>query len=173
MAAIAVVLGLCCCSSFSAAGGWFGGFIPGTEPNFLKAMNATEWKEIIDELKVMTEKRNEETKEFEKGGPDGADLSAEERQEMMNVMKNHMQELRDSDTCKKIKELIDTRENNKYKKTMSDYPDDIITLSGSKRKQDVFESAVGIDDDFPKREFDGAVEVCMVTDEKFQELIER
>lgn len=173
MAAIAVVLGLCCCSSFSAAGGWFGGFIPGTEPNFLKAMNATEWKEIIDELKVMTEKRNEETKEFEKGGPDGVDLSAEERQEMMNVMKNHMQELRDSDTCKKIKELIDTRENNKYKKTMSDYPDDIITLSGSKRKQDVFESAVGIDDDFPKREFDGAVEVCMVTDEKFQELIER
>lgn len=173
MAAIGVVLGLCCCSSFSVAGGWFGGFIPGTEPEFLKAMDATKWKEIIDELKVMTEKRNEETKEFEKGGPGGTDLSAEERQEMMNVMKNHMQELRDSDTCKKIKEFIDTRENNKYKKTLSDYPDDIITLSGSKRKQDVFESAIGIDDDFTKQEFDSAVEVCVATDEQFQEFIER
>jgi hypothetical protein len=173
MAAIGVVLGLCCCSSFSAAGGWFGGFIPGTEPNFLKAMNATEWKEIVDDLKVMTKKRNEETKDFKKGGPGGTDLSPAERQEMMNVMKNHMQELRESDTCKKVNELIDTRENNKYKKTMSDYPDDIITLSGSKRKQDVFESTVGIDDDFPKQEFDSAVEVCMATDEQFQEFIER
>lgn len=175
MAAIGVVVALCCCSSSSAAGGWFGGFIPGTEPNFLKEMNATEWKKIIDELKVMTKKRKEETKEFEKGGPGGADLSAEERQEMMNVLKNHMQELRESDTCKKVKELIDTRENNKYKKTMSDYPDDIITLSGSKRKQDVFESAVGLDDDdvFSRREFESATEICMATDEQFQEFIER
>ncbi len=173
MAAIGVVLGLCCCSSFSAAGGWFGGFIPGTEPNFLKAMNATEWKEIVDYLKVMTKKRNEETKDLKTVGPGGTDLSPAERQEMMNVMKNHMQELRESDTCKKVNELIGTRENNKYKDTLTAYPDDIFTLSGSKRKHEVWESAVGLDDDFPKREFDGAVEVCMATDEQFQKFIER
>ena len=56
MAAIGVILGLCCCSSLSAAGGWFGGFIPGTEPHFKKEMNTTEWKKIIDEMKVMIKK---------------------------------------------------------------------------------------------------------------------
>ena len=174
MAAIAVVLGLCCCSSFSAAGGWFGGFIPGTEPNFKKEMKATEWKEIVDEMKVMNKKNKEKTKEFEKGGPGGADLSAEERQELMDVLKNHMQELRKSETCKKVNELIDgTRENNKFKNTLSAYPDDIITLGGSKRKHEVWESAIGLDDDFPKHEFDGALAVCIATDEEFQEFRER
>ena len=174
MAAIGVVVGLCCCSSLSAAGGWFGGFIPGTEPHFKKEMNATEWKKIIDELKVMTEKRKEETKDFEKGGPDGADLSAEERQEMINVLKKHMQELRDSDTCKKARDLFDgTRENNKFKNTLSAYPDDIFTLSGSKRKKEVWESAIGLDDDFSRRELDGALEVCIATDEEFQKFIEK
>ena len=170
MAAIGVVLGLCCCSSLSAAGGWFGGFIPGTEPHFKKEMNTTEWKKIIDEMKVMIKKRMEETKEFEKG----ADLSAEERQKMKDVLKKRMQELRDSDTCKKVNELVDgTRENNKFKNTLSAYPDDIITLGGSKRKQEVWESAIGLDDDFPKRELDGALEVCIATDEEFQKFIER
>ena len=174
MAAIAVVVGLCCCSSFSAAGGWFGGFIPGTEPNFLKEMKATEWKKIVDEMKVMNKKNKEETKEFEKGGPDGADLSAEERQELMNVLKNHMQELRDSETCKKVNELLDgTRESNKYKDTFSAYPDDIITLGGSKHKHEVWDSAIGLDDDFPKREFEGAMTVCMATDEEFQKFKEK
>lgn len=174
MSAIGIVLGLCCCSSLSAAGGWFGGFIPGTEPNFLKEMNATEWKKIIDDLKVMIKKRKEETKEFEKGGPGGTDLSAEERQKMMDVLKKYMQELRDSDTCKKVNELLDgTRESNKFKDTLSAYPDDIFTLSGSKRKHEVWESAVGLDDDFPKQELDGALEVCMATDDEFQKFIER
>lgn len=175
MAAIGVVLGLCCCSSFSAAGGWFGGFIPGTEPHFKKEMNATEWKKIIDELKVMTKKRKEDVGDLaEKAGPDLSGLSDEERTEYIDKSKKYMQELRDSDTCKKVKELIGTYENNKYKDTLSAYPDDIITLSGSKRKHEVWESAVGLDDDdFPKREFDGAVEVCMATDEQFQEFIER
>jgi hypothetical protein len=174
MSAIGIVLGLCCCSSLSAAGGWFGGFIPGTEPNFLKEMNATEWKKIVDDLKVLTEKRKKETKEFEKGGPGGADLSAEERQKMMDVLKKYMQELRDSDTCKKVNELLDgTRESNKFKDTLSAYPDDIFTLSGSKRKHEVWESAVGLDDDFPKQELDGALEVCIATDDEFQKFIER
>ena len=64
MAAIAVVLGLCCCSSLSAAGGWFGGFIPGTEPNFLKEMKATEWKKLIVEMKVMNKKNKENRAEI-------------------------------------------------------------------------------------------------------------
>ena len=174
MSAIGIVLGLCCCSSLSAAGGWFGGFIPGTEPHFKKEMNTTEWKKIIDEMKVMIKKRKKETKEFEKGGPGGADLSAEERQKMMDVLKKYMQELRDSDTCKKVNELLDgTRESNKFKDTLSAYPDDIFTLSGSKRKHEVWESAVGLDDDFPKQELDGALEVCIATDDEFQKFIER
>lgn len=174
MAAIAVVLGLCCCSSFSAAGGWFGGFIPGTEPHFKKEMNATEWKKVIDDLKVMTEKRKEEMKDLKEGGPGGTDLSTEERQEMKNVVTNFMQELRESETCKNVNKLLDgTRESNKFKDTMSSYPDDIFTLSGSKRKHDVWENAIGLDDDFPKRELDNALDVCIATDEEFQEFKER
>lgn len=175
MAAIGVVVGLCCCSSFSAAGGWFGGFIPGTEPHFLKEMNATEWKKIIDDLKVRTEKRKEDVGDLaEKAGPDLSGLSDEERTEYIDKSKKFTQELRDSDTCKKTRELFDgTRENNKFKDTLSAYPDDIITLGGSKRKQEVWESAIGLDDDFPKRELDGALEVCIATDEEFKKFIER
>ena len=175
MAAIGVVVGLCCCSSFSAAGGWFGGFIPGTEPHFKKEMNTTEWKKIIDEMKVITKKRKEDVGDLaEKAGPDLSGLSDEERTEYIDKSKKYVQELRDSDTCKKTRELFDgTRENNKFKDTLSAYPDDIITLGGSKRKQEVWESAIGLDDDFPKRELDGALEVCIATDEEFQKFIER
>lgn len=175
MAAIGVVVGLCCCSSFSAAGGWFGGFIPGTEPHFKKEMNTTEWKKIIDEMKVIIKKRNEDIGDLaEKAGPDLSGLSDEERTEYIDKSKKYTQELRDSDTCKKTRELFDgTRENNKFKDTLSAYPDDIITLGGSKRKQEVWESAIGLDDDFPKRELDGALEVCIATDEEFQKFIER
>ena len=173
MAAIAVVLGICCCSSSLSAGGWFGGFISGTEPHFKKEMKVTEWKEIVDELKVITKKRDEETKEFEKGGPDGADLSPEEHEELMNVLKKHMQDLRDSDTCKKVNELFDgTRENNNFKDTLSAYPDDVITLGGSKRKSEIWENAIGIDEEFPRRELEGALEVCIATDEEFQKIKE-
>lgn len=175
MAAIGVVVGLCCCSSLSAAGGWFGGFIPGTEPHFKKEMNTTEWKKIIDEMKVIIKKRNEDIGDLaEKAGPDLSGLSDEERTEYIDKSKKYTQELRDSDTCKKTRELFDgTRENNKFKDTLSAYPDDIITLGGSKRKQEVWESAIGLDDDFPKRELDGALEVCIATDEEFQKFIER
>ena len=176
MAAIAIgLLALCCLSSSASAGGFFGGLIPGTEPHFLKKMNATEWKKVIDDLKVMTEKRNEGTKDFKEGGPGGTDLSTEERQEMKNVMINFMQELRESETCKNVNKLLDgTRESNKFKDTMSSYPDDIFTLSGSKRKHDVWENAIGLDGvDFPKREFDGAMDVCTVTEEEFEKLKER
>jgi len=175
MAAIGVVVGLCCCSSFSAAGGWFGGFIPGTEPHFKKEMNTTEWKKIIDEMKVIIKKRKEDIGDLaEKAGPDLSGLSDEERTEYIDKSKKYTQELRDSDTCKKTRELFDgTRENNKFKDTLSAYPDDIITLGGSKRKQEVWESAIGLDDDFPKRELDGALEVCIATDEEFKKFIER
>ena len=168
---MAAIIALCFCSSLSAAGGWFGGLIPGTEPHFKNEMNATEWKKIVDDLKVMTEKRKEEMKELdEKAGPDLSGLSADERVEFIMMAKNHMQELRDSDTCKKVNELLD---GNKFKDTLTAYPNDIFTLSGSKRKREVWESAVGIDDDFPKREVDGALEICVATDEEFQKFIER
>jgi hypothetical protein len=171
MAAIAVVLGLCCCSSLSAAGGWFGGFIPGTEPHFKKEMNTTEWKEIVDELKVRTEKIREDVGDLaEKAGPDLSGLSDEERTEYIDKSKKYMQELRESETCEKVKELLD---GNKFKDTLSAYPDDIFTLSGSKRKHEVWEDAIGLDDDFPKRELDGTLEMCVATDEEFQKFIER
>jgi hypothetical protein len=164
---MAAIIALCFCSSLSAAGGWFGGLIPGTEPHFKNEMNATEWKKIVDDLKVMTEKRKEEMKELdEKAGPDLSGLSADERVEFIMMAKNHMQELRDSDTCKKVND-------NKFKDTLTAYPNDIFTLSGSKRKREVWESAVGIDDDFPKREVDGALEICVATDEAFEEIMER
>ena len=110
----------------------------------------------------------------EKAGPDLSGLSDEERTEYIDKSKKYMQELRDSETCKKVNELIDgTRESNKFKDTLSAYPDDIFTLSGSKRKQEVWENAIGLDDDFPKRELDGTLEMCMATDEEFQKFIER
>jgi hypothetical protein len=168
---MAAIIGLCVCSSLSAVGGWFGGFIPGTEPHFLKEMNTAEWKKVVDDLKVRVEKRNEDMGEMtEKAGPDLSGLPAEERVEFMMMAKNHVQELRESETCEKAKELLD---GNKYKDTLSAYPDDIFTFSGSKRKVDVLESAIGLDDDFPKREFDGALEVCAATDEAFEEVLNR
>ena len=77
------------------------------------------------------------------------------------------------DRCKKVNELFDgTRENNNFKDTLSAYPDDVITLGGSKRKSEIWENAIGIDEEFPRRELEGALEVCIATDEEFQKIKE-
>ena len=181
MAAIAVgLLALCCCSSSASAGGFFGGFVSGTEPHFLKTMKASEFKELIDELKAMKKTHEAEREKFPNPGPDMSGLSAEERVEYIEIMKKNLVQLRESDSCKKMKELIGSREDNKFKSTLNDYPDDIFTLSGTKRKHEVWENAIGLDEGgtdesgkFTKRDFDHTAEMCMATDEEFEKFIER
>ena len=69
MAAIAAVVGLCCCSSLSAAGGWSGGFISGTKPHFIKTVKISELADIVKGLITYTE----DDKEYKKKAVDEAE----------------------------------------------------------------------------------------------------
>jgi len=181
MAAIAVgLLALCCCSSSASAGGFFGGLIPGTKPHFLKTIKASEFKELIDELKAMKKNREMLHEKFPNPGPDMSGLNDEERVEYIKIVKDNLVELRESDSCKKMKELMGSREDSEFNSTLNDYPDDIFTLSGTKRKHEVWENAIGLDKGgtdelgkFTARDFEGAVQMCMSTEEEFEKFIER
>ena len=65
----AIVLGLCCCSSFSVAGGWFGGFIPGTDPHFVKTTKLDKVKVHLASMPDGLEMTEDET--FETWGSPG------------------------------------------------------------------------------------------------------
>jgi len=107
-------------------------------------------------------------------------LNEEERVEYIKIVKDNLVELRESDSCKKMKELMGSREDSEFKSTLDDYPGDIFTLSGTKRKHEVWENAIGLDEGgidelgkFTARDFEGAVQMCMVTEEEFEKFIER
>ena len=173
MAAIGVVLGLCCCSSLSAAGGWFGGFISGTKPHFIKTVKISEMTDIVKGLKTYTE----EDKEYKKKAVDEAekrnamDLNDEEKLELMRILKISAENLRAGaygKTCDKVKELFGSTEENKYQPIFKEYQDDIFTLSGSKRKNEVFEEEIGIDDNFTRSDMDIGIGMCLASDEDFE-----
>lgn len=173
MAAIGVVLGLCCCSSLSAAGGWFGGFISGTKPHFIKTVKISEMTDIVKGLKTYTE----EDKEYKKKAVDEAekenvmDLNDEQKLELMKILKISAENLRAGaygKTCDKVKELFGSTEENKYQPIFKEYPDDIFTLSGSKRKNEVFEEEIGINDNFTRGDMDIGIGMCLASDEDFE-----
>jgi hypothetical protein len=173
MAAIGVVLGLCCCSSLSAAGGWFGGFISGTKPHFIKTVKISEIADIVKGLKTY----KEEDKEYKKKAVDEAekenvmDLNDEQKLELVRILKIGAENLRagaHGGICDKVKEMYGSIEENKYQPIVDEYPDDIFTLSGSKRKKVVWENAVGLDDNFTRSDMGEGLNICLTSDEDFE-----
>jgi ABC-type phosphate/phosphonate transport system substrate-binding protein len=60
MAAIAVgLLALCCCSSSASAGSYMGGLVSGTEPHFLKTIEAPLMKELVEEVEKLTQEKDD------------------------------------------------------------------------------------------------------------------
>ena len=173
MAAIAAVVGLCCCSSLSAAGGWFGGFISGTKPHFIKTVKISEMADIVKGLKTY----KEDDKEYKKKAVDEAekenvmDLNDEQKLELVRILKIGAENLRagaHGGICDKVKEIFGSIEENKYQPIFKKYPDDVFTLSGSKRKKDVWEVAVGIDDNFTRSDMGEGLNICLTSDEDFE-----
>jgi hypothetical protein len=173
MSAIAAVVGLCCCSSLSAAGGWFGGFISGTKPHFIKTVKISEIADIVKGLKTY----KEEDKEYKKKAVDEAekenvmDLNDEQKLELVRILKIGAENLRagaHGGICDKVKEMYGSIEENKYQPIVDEYPDDIFTLSGSKRKKDVWENAVGLDDNFTRSDMGEGLNICLTSDEDFE-----
>jgi hypothetical protein len=141
----AIILVLCCLCCLSSSASFVGGFIPGTEPHLLKTLNAPKFKKIVEGLKIYKADQEEYEKKF-----------ADDDDERLRVLKISTDNLRVSDTCDRVREII----GNKFKPIYRDYPDKIFTLDGTKRKDDVWEKAIGIDDKFTPMNLDGGVRLC-------------
>jgi len=132
MAAIIVVVGLCCCSSLSVVGGWFGGLIPGTEPHYLKTIEASEFKNNLESLEEMWNNyKNTFLNDDLENKPDVSVKDMEMAVSDFNY-----------DSCENyLQSLSNTNKN------MSAYASSpqqkIITLSGSKRGADVLYTYLG------------------------------
>jgi hypothetical protein len=157
----------CCSSSISGIGGFLGGFIPGTEPHFLKVTKAKEMKEIVAELKNFTNDHEAEIESrFPNADPDMFNLSAEDRAEYITMMKEKLSSLRNGEICVKVRDNTD--ENGKFlgQAELNEYSDKVFTLNGTKGKNKLFREYVdGFD------EVGDMVSVCIATDEEFDEHI--
>ena len=164
-----VVLAICCLSSSIGAGGFFGGMIPGTEPHFLKVTKAKKMKDIVKDLKkLINDYETQIQTEFPNAGPDLSGLNTEERTAYLTMVKENMTSLRDGEICVKVKDNTD--ENGKFmgRAELKEYSDTVFTLNGTKGKNKLFREYVdGFD------EVGDMVDVCIATDEEFDELINR
>lgn len=171
-----VLLALCCLSSSAGVGGLFGGFIPGTEPHFLKATEADKMKEIVKGFVKHTKEGKEKLKKFPDPGPDMSGLNGEERVEYMKIARDHMQELRDGEFCKVVKENTTDEGNFIGKSALKNYSTDVFTLNGSKNKNVIFEQYAGIGpgpDQIINGRIPEMIVLCTVPDETFEELMKR
>ena len=159
----------CCSSSVSGIGGFLGGFIPGTEPHFLKVTKAKEMKEIVAELKKFTNDREAEIKtRFPNADPDMSNLSIEDRAEYITMTKENMSNLRNGEICVKVRDNTDENGKLMGQTELNEYSDKVFTLNGTKGKNKLFREYVdGFD------EVGDMVDVCIATDEEFDELINR
>ena len=164
MAAIAAVVGLCCCSSLSAAGGWFGGFISGTKPHFIKVTDAEKVKELYA-LAVEIHEKNK--KELSKFPAKENELNEDERAEYTEIRAKQDAEVRDSDFCKKLKEFDMTA----ARKVRDDYQLDVTTLGGTKMKGDVFGEYIGSKETLEgeRRQVDDLFKICLEEPEEEDE----
>ena len=162
----------CCSSSISGIGGFFGGFIPGTEPHFLKVTKAKEMKEIVAELKNFTNDHETQIKtRFPNADPDMSNLSAEDRAEYITMAKEKLSSLRNGEICVKVKDATDEDGNFIGKKVLKEYADTVYTLNGTKSKDGVFNEYVGVDDQISKSELDEYMRICTASDEEFQSML--
>jgi hypothetical protein len=159
----------CCSSSVGGIGGFLGGFIPGTEPHFLKVTKAKEMKEIVAELKKFTNDHETQIKtRFPNADPGMSNLSIEDRAEYITMTKENMSNLRNGEICVKVRDNTDENGKLMGQTELNEYSDKVFTLNGTKGKNKLFREYVdGFD------EVGDMVDVCIATDEEFDELINR
>ena len=157
---IVILLGLSCCSSLSAAGGWFGGFIPGTEPHFLKAVEAPLMKKLVKEIEKLTKLR-EGMGNFGPGGP----TNDEDKKKLSDFFER----VRNSDTCKTMREKDFKSKVDGYKSSK------ILRLPAfeSIQKEQLLKSYLHGDDadaTNKKKEFDEFGHMCVMSDDEWDSL---
>jgi hypothetical protein len=170
-----ILLGLCCLSSSSVAGGFFGGFIPGTEPHFLRVTEANKMKEIIEGLLKQNKENKEKLSKFEIGA-DGLPSDDEERIEYKQLSSDFLQEFRGGELCTNIKEVTDTDNKYKLKPVITDYKDDVLSIDGTKNKIKLFEQYVGIgnrDDQISQNDLLEYTGLCVMSDDNFEKYMEK
>ena len=163
MAAIAVVLGLCCCSSFSAVGSYMGGLVSGTEPHFLKTVEAPLMKELVEEIEKLT-KEKDDMGNFGPGGPE----NEEDKKKLLDLF----EKLKNSDICRTMKEKD-------FKSKITDYKSSMILRLPSFesiQKEQLLKSYLhgdGADATDKKKNFDEFGGMCMLTDDQWDSILSR
>ena len=164
MAAIAVgILALCCCSSSASAGSYMGGLVSGTEPHFLKTIEAPIMKELVEEVEKFTQEKDD-LGNLGPGGP----AEAEDKKKLLDFF----EKVKNSDTCKNIKEKD-------FKSKITDYKSSMILrlpTFESIQKIQLLKSYLHGDDGLAtekKKNFDEFAGMCMMSDDEWDSLTSR
>ena len=113
MAAIGVgLLALCCLSSSASAGSYMGGLVSGTEPHFLKTIEAPIMKELVEEVEKFTQEKDDiGTFNTTTGGPE----TEEDKKKLLDFF----EKVKNSDTCRTMREKD-------FKSKITDYKSSMI-----------------------------------------------
>lgn len=164
MAAIAVgLLALCCCSSSASVGSYMGGLVSGTEPHFLKTIEAPIIKELVEEVEKLTQEKDD-LGNFGPGGP-GTD---EDKKKLLDFF----EKVKNSDTCMTMREKDFRSKINDYKSSM------ILRLPTFKsiQKKQLLKSYVYGDDGLAtekEKNFEEFAGMCMMSDDEWDSLTSR
>ena len=165
MAAIAVgLLALCCCSSSASAGSYMGGLVSGTEPHFLKTIEAPLMKELVEEVEKLTQEKDDIEKTMDPTGPG----DEEEKKKLLDFF----EKVRNSDTCKTMREKD-------FKSKITDYKSSMIlrlpTFESIQKIQLLKSDLHGDDADATnkKKEFDEFCHMCTMSDDEWDSLTSR
>ena len=166
MAAIAVgLLALCCCSSSVSAGSYMGGLVSGTEPHFLKTIEAPIMKELVEEVEKLTQEKDDMDKTMTDPSGPGTD---EEKKKLLDFF----EKVRNSDTCMTMREKD-------FKSKITDYKSSMILrlpTFESIQKIQLLESYLYGDDGLAtekKKNFDEFARMCTMSDDEWDSLTSR
>ena len=163
MAAIGVVLGLCCCSSLASVGSYMGGLVSGTEPHFLKNVEAPLMKKLVEEIEKLT-KEKDDMGNFGPGGPG----NEEDKKKLLDFF----EKVKNSDVCRTMKEKD-------FKSNVDGYEwTDILRLPAFEyiQKEQLLKSYLhgeGADATDKKKNFDEFGGMCMMTDDQWDSILSR
>ena len=163
MAAIGVVLGLCCCSSLASVGSYMGGLVSGTEPHFLKNVEAPLMKKLVEEIEKLT-KEKDDMGNFGPGGPG----NEEDKKKLLDFF----EKVKNSDVCRTMKEKDFKSKVDGYEWT------DILRLPAFEyiQKEQLLKSYLhgeGADATDKKKNFDEFGGMCMMTDDQWDSILSR
>ena len=163
MSAIGIVLGLCCCSSLASVGSYMGGLVSGTEPHFLKNVEAPLMKKLVEEIEKLT-KEKDDMGNFGPGGPG----NEEDKKKLLDFF----EKVKNSDVCRTMKEKD-------FKSTVDGYEwTDILRLPAFEyiQKEQLLKSYLHGDDadaTDKKKNFDEFGGMCMMTDDQWDSILSR